>query len=321
MIIVTGGAGFIGSALVWGLNKRGETEIVVVDEKGKEKHANLKKLKYEEFVDKESFLKNLGDYSAATAFLHMGACASTTEKNLDFLRKNNTEYTRKLCEFCLDNGIRFVYASSAATYGAGEKGYSDDHARLKSLRPLNPYGWSKHFFDLWALQSGALDKVAGLKYFNVYGPNEYHKKDMKSMVCKAFEQVKKTGNIGLFKSYKKEYADGEQKRDFLYVKDAVDMTLFFLDNQDKNGIYNVGAGKARAWNDLANAVFKAMKKPVKIQYIDMPAAIRNQYQYFTEADLKKLRAAGYGKPTTSLEAGVADYVKNYLLAKNAYLGG
>ncbi len=319
MIIVTGGAGFIGSALVWGLNKRKRTDVVVVDEKGKESHPNLEGLKFARFVDKDSFLRRLENYAGAEAVLHMGACTSTTETDLNFLRKNNTEYTRKLAQFCLDNSIRFVYASSAATYGAGEQGYSDDHGRLKDLRPLNPYGWSKHFFDLWALQSGAIEQIAGLKYFNVFGPNEYHKKDMKSMACKAFEQVKKTGKIRLFKSYRPEYADGGQKRDFLYVKDAVEMTLFFLENPGKNGIYNVGSGRARTWNDLAKAVFKAMKKPEKIEYIDMPAGIKDQYQYFTEANLSKLRKAGYEKPTVGLEAGVSDYVKNYL-SKKAFLG-
>jgi len=316
MIIVTGGAGFIGSALVWGLNKRKRTDVVVVDEKGKESHPNLEGLKFARFVVKDSFLRRLENYAGAEAVLHMGACTSTTETDLNFLRKNNTEYTRKLAQFCLDNSIRFVYASSAATYGAGEQGYSDDHGRLKDLRPLNPYGWSKHFFDLWALQSGAIEQIAGLKYFNVFGPNEYHKKDMKSMACKAFEQVKKTGKIRLFKSYRPEYADGGQKRDFLYVKDAVEMTLFFLENPGKNGIYNVGSGRARTWNDLAKAVFKAMKKPEKIEYIDMPAGIKDQYQYFTEADTTKLREAGFGRPFTTLEEGVKDYVVNHLLKGN-----
>jgi ADP-L-glycero-D-manno-heptose 6-epimerase len=253
------------------------------------------------------------------AILHLGACSSTTEKDADYLMDNNFHYSQELAKFSLENGNRFIYASSAATYGDGSKGYSDDENKLEDLLPLNMYGYSKHIFDLWIKRNKLLDKVVGLKYFNVYGPNEYHKEDMRSVVHKAFEQVRDFGKVKLFKSYNPNYKDGEQKRDFVYVKDAVDMTLFFLDNKDKNGIYNIGTGNAQTWIELVTALFNAMNKEVNIEFVDMPEDIREKYQYFTQADLTKIRDAGYNRPIMNVQNGVKDYVKNYLL-KNNYLG-
>lgn len=242
----------------------------------------------------------------------MGAISSTTEKDMDKLLKYNYLYTKELAKYCLPKKARFIYASSAATYGKGENGYNDDHNGLENLRPLNAYGYSKYLFDIWAKKEEVIDRIVGLKFFNVYGPNEYHKGEMRSVVIKAYEQILETAKIKLFKSYKEEYKDGEQKRDFIYIKDVVKVISFFLNNE-VNGIFNVGTGKARSWNDLATAVFNAMDYPVRIQYIDMPDNVKNQYQYFTEANITKLRNAGYTEEFTSLEDGVKDYIQNYLI--------
>jgi ADP-L-glycero-D-manno-heptose 6-epimerase len=250
----------------------------------------------------------------------LGACSSTTETDASYLIKNNYEYSKLLARWAAAAGIHFIYASSAATYGDGEAGFGDDEEKIESLRPLNMYGYSKQLFDLWARRTGLLKKIVGLKYFNVFGPNEYHKADMRSFVLKAFEQINATGKVRLFKSYKREYADGEQVRDFLYIKDAVDMTLFFLDNPKLTGLYNIGAGRARSWNDLVKAVFAAMGKKPDIEYIEMPESIRNQYQYFTQADITKFRKAGYKKQITPLEDAIKDYVQNYL-QQGGYLRG
>lgn len=316
MIVVTGGAGFIGSALVHGLNQKGFDDIWVVDEVDHpEKQINLDGLTYSRWVGKDKFLKKVKEEElpACSAILHMGACSSTTETNEAYLRENNFEYTRYLAQFCLKKDVRFIYASSAATYGAGENGYSDDESLLETLNPLNLYGASKQWFDLWAKEQGVLNKIVGLKYFNVFGPNEYHKEDMQSMIRKGFLQVRDTGRLNLFKSYKPGYSDGGQERDFLYVRDAVAMTLFFLEHPEAGGIFNVGSGKARSWNDLASAIFQVMDKKVDINYIEMPESIRNQYQYHTCAEMKKIRSAGYVETVTSLEDGISDYVKNYLI--------
>jgi len=316
MIVVTGGAGFIGSAIVQELNRRGVTRILIVDNpRHPEQEKNLAALKYVDLKSKESFLQTVHSSAPVPvqAIIHMGACSSTTETDADFLRKNNFEYTRDLAIFALEQGIRFIYASSAATYGDGSQGYRDDESQLATLHPLNLYGESKQRLDLWAKEQGVLGKMAGLKYFNVYGPNEYHKEDMQSLVRKGFFQIRDTGKIRLFKSYRSEYADGGQERDFLYIKDAVAMTLFFLDHPQANGIFNIGSGVARNWNDLARALFAAMGKEPNIEYIDMPASIRNQYQYHTQAEMGKIRTAGYSAPITSLEDGVTDYVQNYLI--------
>jgi len=324
MIVVTGGAGFIGSALIAGLNSKGVSDILAVDELScDQRWKNLRNLSFADYVEKDDYLEMVlaGKVpSGVEAVLHMGACTDTTETNASYLIKNNYEYTKLLAQWATDADIRFIYASSAATYGDGSAGFSDDEEKIENLRPLNMYGYSKQLFDLWARRTGLLKKIVGLRYFNVFGPNEYHKADMRSFVLKAFEQISTTGKVCLFKSYKSEYKDGEQMRDFLYVKDAVDMTLFFLDRPKLSGLFNIGAGKAQTWNDLAKAVFAAMDKNPNIEYIEMPDSIRNQYQYFTQADITKLKQAGYKKEVTPLEDAIKDYVQNYLL-KEGYLTG
>ncbi len=322
MIIVTGGAGFIGSALIAALNKRQITDILVVDELGTDrKWKNLRNLSFADYVEKDDFLEMVIEDkldNSIDAVFHLGACSDTTETNASYLIKNNYEYSKLLAQWATADNIRFIYASSAATYGDGTAGFSDDQEKMENLRPLNMYGYSKHLFDLWARRAGLLKNIAGLKYFNVFGPNEYHKADMRSFCIKAFEQITSTGKVRLFKSYKPEYADGEQKRDFIYVKDAVDMTLFFYDNPQISGLFNIGTGKARTWNDLVKAVFAAMGKKPNIEYIEMPESIRNQYQYYTCADITNLRKAGYKKETIPLEDAIKDYVQNYLV-KDKYL--
>lgn len=315
-IVVTGGAGFIGSNVVKRLNELGEDKIFIVDNLDKsEKWKNLVSLNFEDYIHKDLFLDEIkkGSFDGSIkAIIHLGARSSTTEQDVDFLMKNNYEYTKELAKWSIKNNVRFIYASSAATYGDGSKGFSDAHETIPQLKPLNAYGFSKQIFDLWALKNKILDKIVGLKYFNVYGPGEYHKGDMRSMVLKAYEQIKRDGKIRLFKSYKPEYKDGEQLRDFIYVKDAVDMTLFFLEKPELNGIFNIGTGQPRSWNDLARAVFSSLKMQLNIEYVDMPEEIKNKYQYFTKAEMKKLKEAGYKKPVTSLEEAVKDYIMNYL---------
>lgn len=322
MIVVTGGAGFIGSALVWKLNQLGEEEILIVDELGvDEKWKNLTGLKFIDIYHPTEFIELiLGDAVPfeIEAILHMGACSSTTEKDADFLVRNNYHYTQDLAKYSLTHRVRFIYASSAATYGDGSNGYKDNEKELNSLRPLNMYGYSKHLVDLWLYRMGMNEEVVGLKFFNVFGPNEYHKDDMRSVIHKSFGQINETGSAKLFKSYNDDYKDGEQMRDFIYVKDTVDMTLHFLDNRETNGLFNVGTGKARTWVDLVSAVFNAMDKPVNIEFIDMPDHLKEKYQYFTQADISKIRNAGYTNPISTLEDSVKDYVQNYLM-KNAYL--
>lgn len=313
-IIVTGGAGFIGSNVVKRLNELGEDRIFIVDNLNtSEKWKNLVDLTFEDYIHKDEFIEKIDDFKISTrAIIHLGARSSTTEKDVDFLMKNNYEYTKKLATWSIRNNVRFIYASSAATYGDGSKGFNDDHSLIPQLKPLNAYAYSKQIFDLWALKNGVLDKIVGLKYFNVYGPGEAHKGDMRSMVLKAYEQIKRDGKIRLFKSYNPAYRDGEQMRDFIYVKDAVEMTLFFLERTEINGIFNIGTGIPRSWNDLAKAVFSSLGITPKIEYIDMPEDIKGKYQYFTKADMGKLKKVGYDKPTFSLEKGVEDYIINYL---------
>ena len=323
MIIITGGAGFIGSAIIAALNKRGITDILIVDELASdEKWKNLRNLSFADYAEKNDFLKTVVENppKPVEAVFHLGACSSTTETDVSYLIKNNYQYSKSLAKWATAAGVRFIYASSAATYGDGSAGFCDDEEEIETLKPLNPYGYSKQLFDLWAKRQGLLEKIVGLKYFNVFGPNEYHKADMRSFVLKAFEQINAAGRVRLFKSYRPEYPDGWQKRDFLYVKDAVDMTLFFYDNPQIGGLFNIGTGVARSWNDLANAVFAAMAKKPNIEYIEMPDSIRGQYQYFTQADISKLRSAGCGKKPTSLESAIKDYVQNYL-QKGEYLTG
>jgi len=314
-ILVTGGAGFIGSALVWELNRRGCERIVVTDFLGQtEKWRYLTALRFEDYQEAGPLLQRLraGSREKFDLVLHLGACSTTTEKDAAYLMTNNYEYTKELAAWALANNTRFVYASSAATYGDGSAGMSDRDADLAKLRPLNMYGYSKHLFDLYAQRLGFLDRVVGLKYFNVFGPNEGHKGDMRSVVHKAYAQVVQTGRIQLFKSYHPDYKDGEQKRDFLYVKDAVAMTLHLATNPDAHGLYNIGSGEAHTWIELATAVFEALGQRPNIDFIEMPADIRPNYQYFTRADIGKLRESGYRQPVTSLREAVADYVKNYL---------
>lgn len=323
MIVVTGGAGFIGSAIVWKLNRTGMNKIVIVDELGKDdKWRNLNGLKYEDFIHKDDFMAMILNRTVpfkVSIIIHMGACSSTTEKDADYLMDNNVHYSQELAKYSLANGVRYIYASSAATYGDGSKGYEDDDLLLSSLVPLNMYGYSKHLFDTWIHRNGLIDKVVGLKFFNVYGPNEYHKGEMRSVVHKAFEQVRDTGKVKLFKSYKNEFKDGEQKRDFIYIKDAVEMTLHFVEHQNIYGIFNVGTGRAQSWLELVNAVFNSLEKPANIEFIDMPEEIKDKYQYFTQADTTKMKLTGYDKKIMNLQEGVGDYIKNYLL-KNQYLG-
>jgi ADP-L-glycero-D-manno-heptose 6-epimerase len=324
MIIVTGGAGFIGSAVVAGLNAKGITDILIVDILGKdEKWKNLRRLKFSDYLEAGDFLEIITSgrfVLPIEAVFHLGACSSTTESDASYLAKNNFEYSKAVADFALEKKARLVYASSAATYGDGSRGFSDDESKLTDLEPLNMYGYSKQMFDLWAMKRGMLKKIVGLKYFNVFGPNEYHKADMRSFVLKAFGQIAASGKVKLFKSYNPQYADGRQMRDFLYVKDAVDMSLFFLDNKKPCGIFNIGTGQARCWLDMANAVFSAMNKEPNIEFIDMPAAIRDKYQYFTQADIGKLVLAGYNKPIITLEAAVKDYVRNYLIPDKYFSG-
>ena len=320
--IVTGAAGLIGSALIWKLNQLGIDDILAVDHLGtSEKWKNLRALAYADYMEKDVFMERLTNGALprdTEVILHMGACSSTTEKDATYLIGNNFDYTRKLALYAATRGIQFLYASSAATYGAGEHGYVDDESRIEELRPLNMYGYSKQMFDLWARRQGLLSKIIGVKYTNCFGPNELHKGEMRSVVCRAYEQIRDTGKVRLFKSYLPEYADGEQKRDFIYVKDAVEMVIFLL-NKKCRGIYNIGSGRAETWNSLATAVFKAMDKPVNIEYIDMPDHLRGKYQYYTCADISKLRAAGYSAVVTPLEDTVHDYICNYI-SRGRFLG-
>ena len=314
-VLVTGGAGFIGSALIWALNRRGCENIIVCDRLGLDaKWRNLTPLRFADYVEAEALPARLqsGEFGKFDLVLHLGACAVTTEPDASFLLRNNYEFTKDLAAWALAKGVRFVYASSAATYGDGSAGMEDDAAKLNTLRPLSMYGYSKHLFDLYARRAGFLDKVVGLKYFNVFGPNEDHKGDMRSLVHKSTLQVRTDGIIRLFKSYRPDYWDGEQRRDFLYVKDAVAMTLHLAATPAAGGLYNIGSGKAHTWIELANAVFTALNRNPEIQFIDMPEVIRNKYQYFTEADIARLRAAGYAAPVPPLEESVNDYIRNYL---------
>jgi ADP-L-glycero-D-manno-heptose 6-epimerase len=315
-VLVTGGAGFIGSAIVWGLNRQGCADIVIADPASRtERRQNLESLHFTDYLEPRDMLSRYssGSIGKFDFIFHIGACSSTTEFDADYLRHNNYEFSRDLAALALAAGARFLYASSAATYGSATAMDDTDPRNLEHLRPLNPYGHSKQMMDLHAWKQGWLDRIVGLKYFNVFGPNESYKDDMRSVVHKSFGQVTETGAIRLFKSYRPEYRDGEQKRDFLYVKDAVAMTLYLAANPNANGIFNLGSGQAHTWNELARAVFAALGRPPFIEYIDMPENIREKYQYFTQADTAKLRAAGFTQPVSALEDAVRDYVVNYLV--------
>lgn len=315
-ILVTGGAGFIGSALVWGLNRRGCERLVLVDRlRSTEKWRHLAPLRFADYLEADDLLPRLqnGSLGKFDVVLHMGACSSTTERDAAYLVKNNFEFTKALCHWALEHNVRFLYASSAATYGDGSAGMSDTEPNLDRFRPLNAYGFSKHLFDRYAWRAGLLDRIVGLKYFNVFGPNEDHKGDMRSVVHKATAQAQVEGTIRLFKSYRREYQDGEQQRDFLYVKDAVDMTLHLAAHPMASGLFNVGSGVAHTWKQLAMALFRALGKEPRIEFIEMPEDLRPRYQYFTKADIGKLRATGYDRPITPLDVAVHDYVSNYLV--------
>jgi len=322
LIIVTGGAGFIGSGIVWKLNKLGEDNILIVDEIDNIKWKNLLGLKFVDYVEKDDFLNDVinGKYDKfeIDTIFHMGACSSTTHPDAKYYIKNNYEYTKILCKYAVNKNIRFIYASSAATYGDGSQGFFDNENELEKLRPLNMYGYSKHLFDLWAKHNGLLTKIVGLKYFNVYGPNEYHKGDMRSFVVKAYEQIKSIGKVRLFKSYNPEYKDGEQLRDFIYIKDALNMTMFFYKNKNLAGIYNIGTGQPHSFNRLVTAVFRSLGLQPNIEYIDMPQEIKNQYQYYTKAEMRKLFSCGYNLPITDFETAISEYVIKYI-SKNKYL--
>lgn len=309
-ILVTGGAGMIGSAVVWHLNRLGHDRILIADRMDhSEKWRNLVPLRFLDYIDADDLLKTLPD---AGAVFHLGACSATTEKDSGFLMRNNFEYTKTLAHWAVSNNARFVYASSAATYGAREDGFSEE-LPLHTLRPLNMYGYSKHLFDQYAAAAGLLPHIAGLKYFNVFGPNEDHKGDMRSVVHKSFHQIQSTGRMHLFRSHRPGFADGCQQRDFLYVKDAVAMTLHLAQTPAANGLYNLGSGIAHTWLDLANAIFAALGREPDIEFIPMPEALRGKYQYRTCAAIDKLRASGYTPAITPLAAAVADYVQGYLL--------
>ncbi|MBL7994355.1 ADP-glyceromanno-heptose 6-epimerase [bacterium] len=316
MIIVTGGAGFIGSATIKKLNDSGIEQILVVDNLGSsDKWKNLVGKKFSDYIHKDEFIKlieNQANFGDAEAVIHFGACSATTEQDADYLIRNNFHYSRALAEWALARDIRFIYASSAATYGDGALGFSDDNDTTYKIRPLNKYGFSKHLFDLWVLNNKLEGKVTGLKFFNVFGPNEYHKGDMRSLINKAFFQIRETGKVRLFKSHRDDYRDGEQVRDFVYIKDCLEVIWWFLRNPKTCGIYNLGTGNARSWNDLVKSIFSALGQKHKIEYIDMPEAIRNAYQYHTEAKMEKLRSAGYPISFLSLEDSVKDYVCAYL---------
>ena len=323
MIIITGGAGFIGSAFVWKLNSEGIEDILIVDELGSsDKWKNISSRKFTDYIHKDEFINKLDDsnrYFNAKTIIHMGACSSTTERDADYMMRNNYRYTKILAEWSLVNDIHFIYASSAATYGDGSNSFSDDDATTAKLQPLNIYGYSKHLIDIWALRNKIMDKITGLKFFNVFGPNEYHKDDMVSAAFRAYHQITETGKVSLFKSYLKEYKDGEQLRDFVYVKDCVDVMWWLMNNKSVKGIFNVGTGKARSWNDLAGAVFSAMGRRQSVDYIDMPESLRDRYQYFTQARMEKLKGCSCPVKFHSLEDAVKDYVGNHLQKGNKCL--
>jgi len=322
MYIVTGGAGFLGSAIVWKLNEMGVSDIIVVDNLGHgEKWKNLVNLRYADYMHKTAFLELVKADKAPRpeAVIHMGACSSTTETDAEYLMENNYRYSRLLCQWALGQNARFINASSAATYGDGSQGFEDSVETMLQLKPMNMYGYTKQLFDTWAYGAGVLQQIASLKFFNVFGPNEYHKGDMMSVACKAYSQIKETGRIKLFKGQSKGIRNGGHQRDFVYVKDCAAIVWWLLQHPEAGGLFNVGTGQARTFNDLAKAVFKAMKKSVKIDYIPMPENLRDKYQNYTQADMQKLRAAGCDVEFTPLEQSIDDYVTSHLATGDPYL--
>ena len=326
MIILTGGAGMIGSMIAWHLNTiLNEDQFVIVDEiQEKEQEQNISKRKFVDYIEKKDFAKFLKSANKVSAVIHMGAISATTETNFNNLLNYNIRFSQMLWNFCANKNVPFIYASSAATYGDGESGYVDNESTLSQLSPLNPYGYSKHFFDRWIQNEIKTKKLippqwCGLKFFNVYGPNEYHKNRMASVVLHAFEQFKQSGQIKLFKSHRPDYDDGMQLRDFIYVKDAVNFVMFFLKNNNISGLYNVGTGHTGSFKELAESVIHNVKgKNSDIKYIDMPNDLRNKYQYYTQANLDKIESLGFDLKLNTLKEGVTDYVQNYLLQKDRY---
>ncbi|MCQ9208221.1 MAG: ADP-glyceromanno-heptose 6-epimerase [Omnitrophica bacterium] len=310
-MIVTGGAGFIGSCLLWKLNQQGISDILVVDHLGgSSKWRNLQGKDFKDYLEKDDFLKLILEDKIGKnvdMIVHLGACTSTTCFDATYMMRNNYEYSKTLAKFAFRHKIPFLYASSAATYGAGELGYSDQDDVTPKLKPLNIYGYSKQLFDLWLMNNGLLNKATGFKFFNVFGPNEYHKGEMMSVIAKSFDKIIKERKIRLFKSHREDYADGEQKRDFVYVKDAVDIVYYFIEHPKKTGIFNLGTGCAHTWNELASAIFAALDMPLRIEYFDMPEEIRDKYQYFTQAELAKLTRAGVNHKFFKLDEAVKDY--------------
>jgi ADP-L-glycero-D-manno-heptose 6-epimerase len=329
MILITGAAGFIGSALIWRLNEDGITDIIAVDSfHSGDKWKNLRKRDFHDWVDRDALFDWLDNYAAdVDTIIHLGACTDTTERDMDYFIRVNYTYSKRLWRFAVEKNIPFLYASSAATYGAGENGYKDDEQNIPSLVPLNPYGWSKQIFDRWVLsQEETPPSFYGFKFFNVYGPNEYHKGHMSSTIYHAHRQAVESGTIKLFKSYRNDVEHGEQKRDFIYVKDVVSIVSFFMDSENRgstpsppSGIYNVGTGRAASFNDLADAVFGALHRETSITYFDMPDDLRGQYQYYTEAPVEKLRRAGYSDTIRDLKSGVDDYIRCHLSKNDKYL--
>ena len=316
-IVVTGGAGFIGSAVIWELNRLGVERILVVDRMDQsEKWRNLSPLRFEDYIGADDLVERVAGsplaFGSIAAILHLGACSSTTETDSAFLIRNNFEYSKRMLLWSDAAKARFVYASSAATYGAIEGSISES-CPLRALRPLNAYAFSKQMFDLWAERTGHLARAVGLKYFNIFGPNEEHKGDMRSMVYKAFQQIRQTGIVKLFRSHRSEYRDGEQLRDFLYVKDAAAMTIHLATTPQAAGIFNLGSGQAHTWLDLVSPVFTACSTPPKIEFIDMPEILKDKYQYHTRASLDRLRASGYRREITPLRDAVIEYVRDYLI--------
>ncbi|MFH1412245.1 MAG: ADP-glyceromanno-heptose 6-epimerase [Candidatus Omnitrophota bacterium] len=311
MIVLTGGAGFIGSCFLKKLNDNGIKDVVVVDHLDDSgKWRNLQGKSFSDYIQKDTFLDLIksGKFPRPLSVVHMGACSSTTLDDAGYYLKNNYEYSKEISKWAIANKASFLYASSAATYGDGACGYSDREDALVNLKPLNMYGYSKHLFDMWGRDNGMIKKMTGLKFFNVFGPNEYHKRDMCSVVCKAFPEISATGKMRLFKSYKDEYPDGGQKRDFIYIKDAVEVMYYLFTHPQITGIYNLGTSEARSWEDLAKAIFSALGKQPKIEYIDMPETLRGKYQYFTQADMSKLKETACPVKFRSLEDSVKDYV-------------
>ncbi len=321
-VLLTGANGFIGSCYLWKLNSMGIDHVVLVDTPSDVKSSpNLAGKKFKEYLSREALINHLeeGKLKEIDLVVHLGACTDTTERDTAYLKRNNVEYSQYLLKWCLQNHRLFHYASSASIYGDGSEGYSDDLAKLNKYKALNYYGDSKLTFDKWLVSERLVDQVVGFRYFNVFGPNEYHKGEMRSMVAKAYDQIQKNGAVNLFASSRPGFPDGSEERDFIYVKDVTEVMSFFLVNPSARGIFNLGTGRARSFKDLVTGVFKALKIPPKINYVPMPESLRGQYQYFTQADLTHLRSTGCPFQFTSLESAVQDYVVNHLHKPNPYL--